>query len=69
MDRTISEPQQLLFSRVQVAKILGVSVATVQRIERMGKLTRIRLTDKPTSQVFFRLEEVMVLVEGNSDDE
>ena len=69
MERTISKPRQLLFSRVQVAEILGVSVATVQRIERLGKLTRIRLTDKPTSQVFFRREEVMALVEGRQDDE
>jgi hypothetical protein len=56
---------QLLYSREQAAKLLGgVSVSTIIRLERAGKLQPIRLSGSPTAQVFFRAKDVLTLVEG-----
>jgi hypothetical protein len=61
-------PERLLFSRAQVAALLGgVSSATVRRMEREGRLRPIRLTGRPTGQVFFRAVDVLALVEEASD--
>ncbi len=56
------DEQQWLFTRAQVAKLLGCSKATVIRLQREGRLSSVRLTQKPTSQVYFRREEILALV-------
>jgi uncharacterized Fe-S cluster-containing radical SAM superfamily enzyme len=58
---------QLLYSRKQVAKLLGrMSLDTIRALEAEGHLIRVRLTGKPTSQVFCRREEVEALARGMS---
>ena len=58
-----SANQQLLYSRKQVARLLGnVSTATVRRLERAGRLRAVRLT-KARGAVFFRLADVLAFVE------
>jgi hypothetical protein len=58
-------PDQLLFTRAQVARLLGgVDVSTVRRLERDGRLRPIRLNKKSTSgMVFFAASDVNRLVE------
>lgn len=66
-ERDVAPDPQLLFTRKQVAALIGASTMTVFRLEKQGRLHGIRLTNKPSSQVFFRREEVMALVEGDAD--
>jgi len=50
--------QQLLYSRKQVARLLGnVSIATVRRLEKEGRLRRVRLA-KNRGNVFFRASDI-----------
>ncbi len=55
---------RLLYSREQVAGMLGgVSIATVRRLEREGRLKPVRLSRSPTAMVFFRAADVEVMIE------
>ena len=65
-----TEQQQLLFTRAQVARLLGCSTATVIRLQGEGRLKPIRLLRSPTSQVYFRREDVLALTraQGGDDD-
>jgi hypothetical protein len=52
------DPAQLLYSRQHTAMLLGgLSVMTVIRLEKAGKLTPI----KPGGHVFYRADEVRAL--------
>jgi len=56
--------ERLIYSREQVAELLGgISIATVIRMERDGKLTAIRLTGKKTGQAFYKHADVMKLAD------
>ena len=49
----------LLVSREQMAEMLGgVSTSTIVRLEKQGRLTPVRLTRKPTSMVFYTVDNV-----------
>jgi hypothetical protein len=61
-------PEQILYTRAQAARLLGSSVATVIRLQRAGRLTPIKLTKKAASQVYFRREEILGLVDGAAND-
>ena len=56
--------QQLLYTRKQVARLLGnVSTATIRRLEREGRLPGIRLTKSRHGTIFFRADDVLAFIE------
>lgn len=58
------ELQQLLYSREQVARLLGYrSIASIIRLERQGVLRPVRISRSPTGQVFYRAADIHQLVE------
>ncbi len=58
------QPERLLHTREQVAEMLGgVSIATIRRLEREGRLKAIRLSRSPTAMVFFRAADVEAMIE------
>ena len=60
----MSDLPRLLYSRAQVQEMLGgVSIMTLIRLEKDGKLTPRRLTGKRTGQVFYKAAEIEALVE------
>jgi len=61
--------EQILFTRAQVARLIGASVATVVRLERDGRLKPVRLTSRSTGQVYFRRADVLALAEGGNNAE
>jgi hypothetical protein len=65
----LSLTQPALFNRRRTARILGdVHVSTIIRLERRGLLHPIRLNKHAqTGQVFYRVEEVMALLQGAND--
>ena len=58
--------EQILLTRAQVARLIGVSVGTVIRLQREGLLKPVRLTSKPTSMVHFKRKDVLAFVEQAS---
>jgi DNA-binding transcriptional MerR regulator len=59
-----SANQQLLYTRKQVARLLGnVSTATVRRLEREGRLRGVRLSKSRLGTVFFRADDVLAFIE------
>jgi len=63
-----SDDERLLYSRRQVAEMLGVNISYVQSLERSGRLQGLRLSRSPTSMVFFRRADVLALIEEASLD-
>jgi len=53
--------QQWLYSRAQAAELLGCAVDLIKDLEQDGKLTPIKLTEKPKSMVFYKREELLAL--------
>lgn len=66
--KPIDDVRQLL-SRRETARILGVHVDTIKKLEdrRGGPLTVVRLSPSSRS-VFYRFAEVMALTGGGSSD-
>jgi predicted DNA-binding transcriptional regulator AlpA len=64
MDKSkLSETEQLLLSRKQVARLLGnISVATLRRLEKQGRLRGVRLS-RGTGSVFFRVADIHAFIE------
>ena len=62
--------RRLLYARGQTAEVLGgISLSTVIRLEREGRITPIKLLkDRPGAQVFHRVEEVEALAIGGRAD-
>ena len=58
----LQEERQLLYTRAQVAALLGCSTATVIRLQHEGRLHGIRLSLRPTGQVYFKKDHVLALV-------
>lgn len=52
------EPPKLLYSRRETQLVLGVSSRTIRQMEEDGTLDQIRLTRRPTSQVFHNAQQV-----------
>ena len=68
--RTKTQPlePQLLYSRKQTARLLGyLSIDPIIELEQSGRLTPVRPTGKPTSQVFYRRDELMALASGEAE--
>lgn len=65
----ISEVKQIFFSRSQAARLIGVGVTTVRRLEQSGRLKAVRLTSSPTGRVYFKRADVLALVEDDIDAE
>lgn len=56
-------PEQLLFTRVQVARMLGdVDVSYVRRLEKSGRLRVVRLTRSPSAMAFYHKTDVLALI-------
>jgi hypothetical protein len=58
--------KQLLYSRADAAAALDTSPATVRRLEKMGKLHGIKLTNK-LGNTYYAAEEVEGLAQGGHD--
>jgi hypothetical protein len=55
----------LLFSRRQTAaKLGGVCIRTVMRLEAAGKLTPLRMNDGLSARVYHNVEQVTALAQG-----
>jgi CRP-like cAMP-binding protein len=64
-EQSLTAVEQLPYSRAQTARALGgISIATVQRIENLGLLDKIRLAGSPNGAVFHRVEQVRALARG-----
>jgi hypothetical protein len=65
-------PDQLLITRREAARMLGRSVDTIIRLERAGKLTKIKLNPDPNAAkncvVALRRSEVEALVNGTDSN-
>ena len=59
--------KRLLYSRADVATILGTSVATVMRLEKMGKLQPIKLTSNRGS-TYYDADQVEALADREATD-
>ena len=59
----------ILCTRAEAARLLACSVATVIRLQRDGRLSGPRLTNKPTGQVYFRREDILALINMEVADE
>lgn len=67
-DSQAKHSTRLLYTRAQVAELLGgVSISTIARLERDGRLKRVRLSRSPSAMVFFRAKDVNALVEEVGD--
>jgi hypothetical protein len=67
MQRSKFAERPLLYTRRQIARLYGTSVSTIIRLDAEGVLgDPVRLTRKPTSQVFYKAENVLALVDGGS---
>ena len=58
----------ILCTRAEAARLLACSVATVIRLQRNGRLSGLRLTNKPTGQVYFRREDILALITPEAAD-
>ena len=66
--RELRDRLQLLFTREETAAVLGVSVATVRRLEAAGALNGLRLNPGTTrGPVLHRRHEVMRLAGADQD--
>jgi hypothetical protein len=66
--QALAAVQPLLYSRVQTSRALGgISVATIIRLENAGLLTKVRLGNLPTAQVYHRVSEVHALAQAGGD--
>ena len=63
---TLVPPDQLLLTRVQTARALGLSTSSIIRLETEGQLTPVKLSRKPAAMTFYRREEVYGLTMGRS---
>lgn len=55
----------LLFTRTQTARLLNVSIATLQRLEKKGVLTPIKLNrSTPSAMTHYRAKQVYELAAG-----
>lgn len=57
--------QPLLYTRAQTARVLAVSEATVQRLEKKRLLDPVKLDrESPTGKTHYRCEQVHALASG-----
>jgi len=54
--------RRLTYTRAEVASVLGVSKATVARLERDGRLRSIRLRSGRASTALYRVQDVKALL-------
>ena len=59
-------PDQLLLTRVQTARALGLSTSSIIRLETEGQLTPVKLSRKPGAKTFYRRAQVRALAEGKA---
>ena len=62
----VGAPEQLLVKRVQTARMLGLSVPSVIRLELEGRLTAIKLSRKRSALTLYRLDQVCALATARS---
>jgi hypothetical protein len=64
------EPPPLLHTRQQAARLLSCSVATLQRLEKSGLLTAIKLNKQsPAGQTYYGHAELVALASGGEHAE
>jgi hypothetical protein len=63
MERIFGEPP-LLCTRRHAAHLLGVSVATLMRMEQAGTLRPIKLTGAAAAMVHYRRDDLLLLARG-----
>jgi predicted site-specific integrase-resolvase len=57
--------KQMLYSRADAAAALGISTATIHRLEKAGKLHPVKLTG-PLGATLYRSEEIEALARGEA---
>jgi hypothetical protein len=57
----LASARPLLYPREQSAERLNCSVSTIIRLEKMGKLTRVRPGGRPTGKVYHKALQVEAL--------
>jgi transposase len=53
--------ERLLYNRREAARLFGVSVETIIRLEGEGRLTGLKLSSSPNGKTFYRANEVLEL--------
>jgi|tagenome__1003787_1003787.scaffolds.fasta_scaffold17460126_1 hypothetical protein len=62
---SIPEVPPLLHTRQQASRLLNCSVATLQRLEKSGALTPVKLNKRsPSAQTFYKRSDLLALVGG-----
>ena len=61
------DQERLLVTRADAAAMLGCSTSTIIRLQREGRLRGVRLSRRPTGQVYFSREQVFRLVKEADD--
>jgi hypothetical protein len=57
----------LLYPRSQAARLLNVSIATLQRLEKSGRLTPIKLNPRsPMASTYYNAAEIAALASGEA---
>jgi hypothetical protein len=62
-----NEPQPLLYTRAQAARLLACSVATLIRAETRGSLRPVRLNPTPNSKVYYTAADLHALAESGAE--
>ena len=58
----VAQPPPLLHTRAQASRLLNCSVATLQRLEKSGTLSPIKLNKQsPAAQVYYAHEQLLAL--------
>ena len=68
---TLDKPvkQRLLYTREQLSELLGgVSISSVMKLEREGRLTPVTLNGRGTGQKFFPHDDVIALLKSIQDE-
>jgi hypothetical protein len=58
----------LLVSRAEACRLLGISAATAIRLEKLRKLTPIKLYPSENAKTHYKRSQVLDLAEGGDDN-
>jgi hypothetical protein len=64
----IQHESAILCTRTEAARLLACSVATIIRLQREGRLSGLRLTNRPTGQVYFHRQQILALARLEATD-
>jgi len=65
--RNEPQPQPLLYTRAQAARLLACSVATLIRAQTRGSLRPVRLNPTPNAKVYYTAADLHALAESGTE--